>query len=270
MPYLTASNGLEIYYEQHGEDGPPVLLLHGYGSSLRIWQKQFDSLGRHFKVYALDFPGHGRSQWANRYSLSMLAEIIKDFLDHIKCSRIALIALSLGCPIALTFAVRYPSSVTHIVLESPVAGGAPWYYPTFWLDVFFFRALPAILLITVAIFGYGFVIHFANTLGVKSSRNIEMLESMQSATDLKAFRALFWESAVPFYSRKLKEIKAPVLIIRGKEDPLPAYFAGYIQSRIQGPCTYASIPNIRHLVALEQPELFNKAVISFLNQDNKI
>src|SRR5918996_4438914 len=53
--------GVKVHYVEGGE-GPAVVLVHGLGTSLITWHRNFDSLvGAGYRVLALDLPGHGDS-----------------------------------------------------------------------------------------------------------------------------------------------------------------------------------------------------------------
>src|SRR6267142_1797054 len=50
-----------LHHTVHGAAGPPVLLLHGLGSCGADWTPQVDALAPHYRVVAVDLPGHGAS-----------------------------------------------------------------------------------------------------------------------------------------------------------------------------------------------------------------
>lgn len=58
--YLEAKDGAKIYYEDHG-DGRPILLVHGWLCSSKFWQKNMPELANEFRVVTLDLRGHGSS-----------------------------------------------------------------------------------------------------------------------------------------------------------------------------------------------------------------
>lgn len=62
MPYVTADDGAQIYYQDHGTEGPPVILSHGWPLSSDAWSAAAVFLAEHgFRVIAHDRRGHGRS-----------------------------------------------------------------------------------------------------------------------------------------------------------------------------------------------------------------
>ena len=82
----VAVNGIEVYYETAGGsgggfrldgagEGPPVLLLHGLGSSTRDWEYQTAVLSREYRVITMDVRGHGRSSRPpGPYSVAQFAQ----------------------------------------------------------------------------------------------------------------------------------------------------------------------------------------------------
>lgn len=264
MPYLETNSGLKIYYEKHGQSGPVVILLHGLASSVHIWIRQRRTLQKYCQVYAFDFPGHGRSGWQENYSLGECAELLKYFMDFCDIAHASLIAISVGCSIALTFAARYPERTDKLILEGPVGGYYGRWNPLSWMDQIVFGLLPIALELSVRLFGPHATAHWLNTFGVKAKRNFKVLESVQHKTDRKAIRQLLWESALAPYAGQLEKITAPVLLIRGNNDPMPKRFTNYIHTHLRE-VTYIEIPHARHLVAMEQPDEFNFIAMKFLS-----
>src|SRR5688572_19403184 len=74
--------GYRTYYQTAGE-GHPLLLVHGVGGSSLTFQWNVDELAQRFRVYAVDLPGHGRSEkpdlgYAVEDAVPFIAEFIRD------------------------------------------------------------------------------------------------------------------------------------------------------------------------------------------------
>lgn len=264
MPYLETEKGQKVYYECHGQSGPAVILLHGLASSTRIWLRQIRTLQRSCRIYALDFPGHGYSDWQDSYSLKECAELVQLLMNQCGLQQASLIAISLGCSVALTFASHYPKRVDKLVLEGPVGGYHTIWNPLSWPDQLVFSLLPVALELSIFMFGHHATAHWLNTFGVKAKRNFKILESVQNKTDHKAIRDLLWDSACAPYAGQLERITAPTLLVRGSNDPMPKRFVNYIRAHLSK-VTYVEVPDTRHLVAMEKPRKFNSLVMNFLN-----
>lgn len=263
MPYLEYKPGKRLYYESHGHSGPVIILLHGLASSSRIWIRQVRALRKYCQVYTFDFPGHGQSDWLQAYSLAEFTALVKFLMDELGIQQASLIAISLGCSVALTFAAHYPERVDKLILEGPVGGYHVWWNPLGLPDQLVFGFFPFAIQLSISLFGYHAVAHWINTFGVKAKRNFKILETVQEQTDFKAIRKLLWDCAIAPYTGILEHVTSPVLLIRGKNDPMPRRFVNYIRTHL-GKVSYIEVPNTRHLVAMEKPHEFNGMVMHFL------
>lgn len=268
MSYFQIQSGSRLYYEQHGENGYAVILLHGLASSGRSWVSLIKALKTDYRVFVLDFPGHGQSDRNKQYSFDDFVGLLHAWMEYCGVSRATFIGVSLGCSVALTFAIRYPDKADALILEGPLGGYLPWWHPLSWLDQLVFRVLPLLLQGSVLLFGHHAIARWLNTFGVKRKRSFKSLESIQSLVDFKAVRHLLWQSAHPPYVGQLHHIKVPVLLVRGRNDPMPRRFVQYIQDHLSS-VTLVEVAESRHLVAMERPREFNRLVLDFLAQVQK-
>lgn len=267
MPYFITPSGNRLYYERHGESGPVVILLHGLASSTRIWFRQKKALRHRFQVYLLDFPGHGRSDPLPQYSIAEFSQMMKWWMDHCRIEQAHLVALSLGCSVALTLAAEYPERVKSLILSGPVGGyHSVWSLQGLW-DWLLFKLFPLLTLLSAKLFGTHQTAHWLNAFGVQAKSTFKLLETIQNKADLRAIRQLLWDSIHPPYVDRLEGVTAPVMIIRGVEDPTPLRFTRYILDHL--PQAYAreclvEIPLAHHIVSLEKPLEFNRLMLRFL------
>lgn len=115
----TASiNGLDMYYEVHGE-GPPLVLLHGAYGSAADWAGLVPTLMQTHQVIALDFQAHGRtSDRDTPITYEGLADDVAALLDHLKIESATVFGYSMGGGVALQVAVRHPEKVDRLVSAS--------------------------------------------------------------------------------------------------------------------------------------------------------
>ncbi|MBW4661270.1 MAG: alpha/beta fold hydrolase [Drouetiella hepatica Uher 2000/2452] len=98
-------------------DQPPILFLHGFGSSLAQWQENLLPLSQTHPVYALDLVGFGASEKADTaYKVELWADQVYDFWRTFIGEPIVLVGHSLGALVALTAAVAYPEMVKNLAL----------------------------------------------------------------------------------------------------------------------------------------------------------
>lgn len=105
-----------IVWPAHNTEHNPCLLLHGFSNQADIWQPLAEALqAQGFSVYALDFRGHGLSQWdpACDYSHERLKQDVLEFLQHLQMSNCHIVAHSLGARIASLLIAQLSSSAHH-------------------------------------------------------------------------------------------------------------------------------------------------------------
>jgi 2-hydroxy-6-oxonona-2,4-dienedioate hydrolase len=103
-----------------GGEGPPVVLVHGYGVSGRYMLPLARILASHCSVFAPDLPGHGRSELSVApLGIGGLADSLGDWLHVAGLERPAFVANSMGCQVITALAVRRPERVGPMVLVGP-------------------------------------------------------------------------------------------------------------------------------------------------------
>lgn len=107
---------MTIHYEVSGK-GYPVVFLHGYGETHKIWNHYRERLSKKYKVITPDLPGFGKSDsLPYEHSLDMVANSIYDCLKRLNVSECIIMGHSLGGYVTLEIAKRFPNIVSHIGL----------------------------------------------------------------------------------------------------------------------------------------------------------
>lgn len=114
----AAVNGLNLYYETHGE-GRPMILLHGGLGSGEMFGPILPTLSASHRVIAVDLQGHGRTADVDRpIDERLMADDIAALIDHLGLERPDLVGYSLGGGVAFRTAVKYPEKVGKLVVAS--------------------------------------------------------------------------------------------------------------------------------------------------------
>ncbi len=114
--YVDTAAG-RLRYAQRGEDGPAVILVHGFGGDLDNWLFNIDALAQKARVYALDLPGHGQSvKQVVDPSLSGLAEALRGFMEAVGVETAHLVGHSMGAVVAARLASDKPDMVQSLSL----------------------------------------------------------------------------------------------------------------------------------------------------------
>jgi len=113
-----------LRFARRGDDGPAVVLIHGFGGDLDNWLFNIDALAQQARVYAFDLPGHGQSvKTLEDPSLAGLAGALRAFLDAVELDSAHLVGHSMGAAVATSFACESPERVESLSLISAAGLG---------------------------------------------------------------------------------------------------------------------------------------------------
>jgi pimeloyl-ACP methyl ester carboxylesterase len=112
-------DGLRLRYMVMGE-GPALVLLHTLRTQLDMFQKVVPALATRFRVYALDYPGHGYSDIPRTaYSAEFFVTTVANALDRLEVEDAVVVGESIGGSIALLLAARHNPRVRRVVAINP-------------------------------------------------------------------------------------------------------------------------------------------------------
>ena len=115
MPYAEV-NGINIYYETHGE-GYPVVLISGLGSQGQSWDTQVPIYSKHYKVVVFDNRGAGKTDKpSSPYSTEQMADDTASLMEALLIERAHVVGKSMGGMIAQWLAIKYPQKVSKLVM----------------------------------------------------------------------------------------------------------------------------------------------------------
>ena len=272
MPHVD-TDGIVTFYEDSGQ-GPgrqvgrhsaPVVLVHGHGADLRLWDLQVSALlEAGDRVIRYDVRGHGRSATPpTGYTWQNYALDLRDLLDGLRVLRAHVVGLSMGGGIALQFALDFPDRVSSLALVDSALPGFD-YSPEFAGTIEELvaavrsegpRAAFERLWLTRPLFD-----------GVRRFPDrFELIRTM--ALD---YRALDYLDETPYAPPerqavdRLAELRAPALVLVGELD-IPDFqiIAEVLAGNIAG-ARLKVIADSGHIPPLEQPQAFNRALLGFL------
>jgi len=118
MPYADV-NGLHLYYEEHGE-GPPLVLLHGGLMTIELnFGIALPALAERHRVIAVELQGHGRTPDVDRPpTFADFAADVVALLDHLGIEQADVFGFSLGGLTGYELVISHPDRVRRAVLAS--------------------------------------------------------------------------------------------------------------------------------------------------------
>ena len=278
-PYLSPQTiqikGHTIFYITKGE-GKTLLLIHGYGAGLWVWEKQIEILSQTHRVYALDIIGHGFSDRPKiAYTPETYIHFLKDFMDGVGIERATLIGNSMGGGIAWAMAIFFPERVDRLILINSV--------PPDVLDQVrndSFRKLVAIK--NIPLLPY-LLIAGRNKNSVKRIlqecvSDIELVtpEVLNRQHQLSMIKGSTWvlystfkngETALKFKDH-LSHIHHPTLLLWGDRDFIFPTSVGESLHKMISNSKIELIEGSGHIPMWETPEVVNQAILSFLRNES--
>ncbi len=111
-------NGVELYYEVHG-DGPPLIMLHGGVTPSEMFGAPLAEMAKAHKVVALHARGHGLSKDSSRpWSFEVFADDVAALMGHLGIEKASVMGYSSGALVALQTAIRHPQLVDKLIVIS--------------------------------------------------------------------------------------------------------------------------------------------------------
>jgi pimeloyl-ACP methyl ester carboxylesterase len=219
-----------------------VIFLHGGLANSNYWGLQIPALSSHFEVIVIDSRGHGRSTRNGApITYHQMASDVVALMDVLHVPKAALVGWSDGAIIALDIAIHHPERLTRI---------------------FVFAAN-------------------SDLSGVKNVGASTVLEAYQSRTRAEyaklsptptEFRAFLeqlkkmWDTEPHFSDEQLRGIKVPTWIVDGDHDELiKREDTDHMAQLIPG-AGELILPRVSHFAFLQDPELFNQALLHFLSR----
>ncbi len=107
---------MQLHFKSFGS-GEPIVILHGMLGMLDNWQSFGKDLSNNHLVYLVDQRNHGRSGWSDEMDYHVMAEDLKETMEHQKMDSGAVImGHSMGGKTAMQLALNYPHLVKALII----------------------------------------------------------------------------------------------------------------------------------------------------------
>lgn len=230
------NSGANIFYSEYfpaDPQAPTLILLHGNGEDHTYFVKQIPAFSPHFRLVLMDTRGQGQSTGGDgELNFSVFAADLLALMDHLQIAKAHLLGFSDGGNLALTFALAHPERVQSLILNGAnlEPGG-----------VKLSTQLPIVL-------GYG-CCRLLSPFSRKARQNGAVLGLMVNHPHIPP--------------QALATLTMPALVIVGERDMIRDRHSQLIARSLPN-AQFVRIPGGDHFCAAKCPEVFNHAVLSFL------
>ncbi|MDA4131060.1 MAG: alpha/beta hydrolase [Thaumarchaeota archaeon] len=265
MAFFRNREGHQLYYVVRGT-GRPIVFVHGWTMSHRVWDHQIFSLSDRYQVVAIDLRGHGESDKPeSSYSFKEFANDLSDLFEHLNLNEIVLIGWSMGMSVSLSYFENYGGRhVSKLVLTGgPIklsqAADYPHGIPPIDLEGYIRRKIDHRVAEEYA-FG-------RKSYLKQSEEDAAYFVSIAMQTPLDVAIKSVREQDKLDHRALLGQIQVPTLVIYGRHERFyPSSLPEYIVSHL--PKGKLSIfENSAHFPFQEEAKLFNTKLVEFIEEN---
>lgn len=255
---------IQLSYDDTGS-GPAIVLLHGYPFNRSLWRDQVEALRDTHRVITPDLRGFGDSDSSEGpATMSQMANDVSGLLDALEISAATIGGLSMGGYVVLAFYKQFASRVRGLVLADTRPQGDTEENKQV-------RQKQAQQIMSDGMAGIADAMLPKLLTSETVSRRPELVkrvrDMMIKTKPAGAAAALMGMAAREDQTSMLSQIKVPTLILVGREDPItPVADSETMHNQIAG-ARLVVIENAAHVSNLEQPDVFNSELRSFLGHD---
>jgi pimeloyl-ACP methyl ester carboxylesterase len=275
-PQTWTWRGFPVCYQAEGQQGPAVVLIHGFGASWGHWRKTIPDLAQTCRVYAIDLIGFGQSAkptpgQALDYTFETWGQQIADFCQEVVGGPAVLVGNSIGCIVAMQTAVDHPHLVVSValidcslrLLHDRRRAQLPWHrrfgtpvlqqlLSVRWLGHSFFKAIAKPKTVRNIL---------RQAYGRPEAVDDELIQILMApAADPGAadvFLAFTRYSQGPLPEDLLEQLPCPALMLWGTADPWEPIALGQELANFAAVQQFIPLEGIGHCPQDEAPELVN-------------
>lgn len=265
--FIPTPDGGTIYYESRGE-GEPLLLLHGHTLDHRMWQPQVEDFAEHYRVITLDFRGYGYSSPLSESQRVSHADDVITVMDALHIDRAHVVGLSMGGFVAGDLLGMYPDRLLSCTMCSGAlrSGHPSVKEPVTDKEIALQdSAISAVLDYGIERWRTEWIDKLIKGGGSKAENIRLPLSAM--INDWNAWHLTHREPHLYYGHEAMDSLKVrrpdvPTMYLSGEtEHKKPMGMLKYLPNSCQ-----VELPDCGHMSNMEQPALFNNAILDFLKK----
>lgn len=255
---IRTIKGMKINYQEKGS-GDLVVLLHGWGSNIKLFANLTELLSAKYKVVAMDMPGFGESdEPPSVWCVDDYVDFVIEFLKEYKAENIILLGHSFGGRVIIKLNSRkdLPFKISKIILVDS-AGILPPKSNKKSFRTYYYKIGKAVL-------STGIVQKIAPDA-------LENFRKKMGSADYAAASPLMRQVLVKVVNEDLEpllpNIKCPTLLVWGVNDTATPISDGEKMEKLIPDAGLVKLENAGHYSFLEQQYTFNRVMSSFMKLD---
>lgn len=249
--------GVKIHYSEEG-NGEPLLLVHGYMSSLNFFNPIFKELSQKYKVISIDMPGYGLSdkRCELNYTKEATADLIVKFMKQKNIKTFNILGHSMGGEVCLNVAYKYPDAVNKLILVNSTG-----YYETPKTCAPAFLQKIACSSFTLHALMMGRNLYNKQILYPQYLDTIYCLNSSLPKETIYKINAFNDSGRL---KNRIQDVKTPTLIIWGSKDKVVPPEDGMKFSKTLPSNKFITFTNTGHIPFFEYSDVFITEIMNFL------
>jgi len=259
-------NGVKLYYEVHGE-GFPLIWSHEFAGDYRSWEPQVRFFSRRYRVITYNARGYPPSDVPTdleAYSQEQAVEDLCGLLKHMGIEQAHIGGLSMGGNVALNFGLKYPRMAKSLIVAATGSGSTdPESFRQRIDELSKHLETEGIAAMSGYMQGPGRVQLFRKDPNGWQESSNQFLQHSNIGSALSLRGILKRRPTIFDLEPKLRALDVPTLIMVGDEDD-PCIEPGIAMKRFIPRSGLVVFPQSGHAINLEEPDLFNRAVLDFL------
>jgi pimeloyl-ACP methyl ester carboxylesterase len=264
-------NGVTLVFQEQGE-GAPVVFIHGCCTDYRVWDAQRQAISPHYRFIGLNLRYHGTAPWpddGSKYSLQTHADDIAAFIRGLNVGPVDLVGWSYSGPIVMLVTMQHPELVHSLIIHEP--GSVAFVTDPAKLKLAG-EDRQAMLAPAISAAKAGDAAGAARLVPIGVNHQPDFWDTATSNTrsmfadNARTIRLAFTTAPLPpaITCDQLRQIKIPALItLGGDTGSLYRIAAEGAAGCIPG-AQLVAIQGARHLAIIQQPDIFNPALLQFL------
>jgi len=266
---LIEVDGAILHVRDTGpREAHPLILIHGFGSSLHTWEEWTKVLEQEYRVIRLDLPGAGLSppDPISDYTDTRVIELLRQLMDQNKLGPTTFIGNSIGGRIAWTMAAAHPDRVAKLILVAPDGFASPSFEygvktdaPTILHASKYFLPRWAVRPNLAAA--------YADPEKLSEETFERYYQFLLASGNRQALIDRLEQTILTDPVPRLKTIQTPVLLLWGEQDGLIPVTNAQDYLEVLPNAQLATIPQSGHLPMEETPKASLEPVLKFLGEN---